>query len=109
MVPFISQRKSSAKPPKQEMSKFITLSDPLYNDDTTGFSKRDVCIKAPKTPVGSPCHSFIGAKPCSLSTKDKQIIELKSELAFILISRKPSAAISSMTIFKTKSPFLRWW
>ena len=83
MVPFTSQCKPITKPPRNEMPKFINPNDPLYNDNTTGFSKHNICISTTKVLDESQPYSFIRTKQCSISNKDKQILELKNELAFI--------------------------
>lgn len=83
MVPFTSHHKPTAKPPRNEMPKFINPNDPLYNNNTTGFSKHNITINAPKILNGFEPYTFTQTKPCSLSNKDKQILELKNELAFI--------------------------
>ena len=83
MVPFTSQGKPTPKPPRNEMPKFINPNDPLNNDNTTGFSKQNITINTPKILNGSETYTFTQTKPCSLSNKDKQILELKNELALI--------------------------
>jgi hypothetical protein len=83
MVPFTPHPKPPTKPPRKEMPKFINPNDPLYNDNTTRFSEHNITINAPKILNGSHPYTFIQTKQCLISNKDKRILELKNELAFI--------------------------
>lgn len=80
MVPFTSQRRPTSR---NEMPKFINPNDPLYNDNTTGFSNQNITINAPKILNGSEPYTFTKQSHVHYQTKINKFLNLKTNLLLL--------------------------